>query len=146
MTTKPSLSCVGRTSSKIGLISHASAADAAPYTTIASTAPAMSARWARGVAEQPQEGVHQRVPEAGPRTRADAIACQRQACCTIVSRSAYRGRQPSASLDLVAGGVERGRIAGAARRRLPRHRRCRPRGDTASITARTECGVPVPTL
>ena len=36
---------VGSTSSMIGLIRYASAADAAPYTTMATAAPAMTVLW-----------------------------------------------------------------------------------------------------
>jgi hypothetical protein len=42
--TNPSEECWARTSSMIGLISQARAADAAPYTTMANMAPAMSTR------------------------------------------------------------------------------------------------------
>ena len=47
------------TSSMIGLISQACAADAAPYTSIASIAPAMSIAVRHRVAKQAAERVHQ---------------------------------------------------------------------------------------
>ena len=62
----------------------------------------------------------------------------------MVSRSGKRGCQPSTS-RAVGGGIERRRVAGAARRRLPATGRPTTR-DTVSITARTECGAPVPML